>query len=89
MKSVYATCLDSEILYFSIYYAITHYCLFIQLSYFWLGSCLDEVERRSFAFFFPWTPFQRLIIAQTLNDFFLGLWIFYSRISEYSYQMYR
>ena len=51
MKSVYTTCLDSEILYFSIYYAFTHYCLFIQLSYFWLGSYLDEAERRSFAFF--------------------------------------
>ena len=24
-------------------------------------------------FFFPWTPFQRLIIAQTLNDFFSWL----------------
>ena len=89
MKSVYATCLDSEIRYFSIYYAITHYCLFIQLSYFWQEVVWMKLKGDHLHFFFPWTPFQRLIIAQTLNDFFLGLWIFYSRISEYSYEMYR
>lgn len=73
MKSVYATCLDSEILYFSIYYAITHYCLFIQLSYFWLGSCLDEVERRSFAFFFPLDSFPKVNNCSNFKWFFSWL----------------
>lgn len=50
MKSVNTMHLVSETIYFSIYYAITWYCLFIQLSYFSLGNCLD-IEKRSFTYF--------------------------------------